>query len=66
MVQISVIVPSLNEADAIASVLSPLQAWRRAGHEVIVVDGNSTDPTRTLAAPLAIAVSPPVRAGRRS
>lgn len=53
MVQISVIVPSLNEADAIASVLSPLQVWRRAGHEVIVVDGNSTDATRALAAPLA-------------
>lgn len=53
MVRISVIVPSLNEAGAITAALSPLQAWRRAGHEVIVVDGYSTDATRDLAAPLA-------------
>jgi len=53
VVRISVIVPSLNEAGAITAALSPLQAWRRAGHELIVVDGHSTDATRDLATPLA-------------
>ena len=53
MTRISLIVPTLNEADSIVRALSPLQAWRAAGHEIIVVDGNSTDATRALAAPLA-------------
>lgn len=53
MTRISVIVPTLNEADAIVRVLLPLQAWRAAGHEIIVVDGNSADATRGLASPLA-------------
>lgn len=53
MARISVIVPTLNEALAIDATLSPLQAWRHAGHEVIVVDAYSTDATRDVAAPLA-------------
>jgi len=47
---ISVIIPTLNEESAIAATLAPLQAWRRAGHEVILADGGSTDGTRTASA----------------
>jgi rSAM/selenodomain-associated transferase 2 len=46
-------VPVLNEAPGIVAALAPLQALRRAGHEVIVVDGGSKDATPALAAPLA-------------
>ena len=53
MARISVIVPTLNEASAIAAALSPLQAWRAAGHEIIVVDGYSADATKDFASPLA-------------
>lgn len=52
VVPISVVIPTLNEAGAIVTALTPLQAWRRAGHEVIVVDGYSADSTFALAAPL--------------
>ena len=48
----SIIVPALNEARTIVATLAPLQALR-AGHELIVVDGGSTDATTALAAPLA-------------
>jgi rSAM/selenodomain-associated transferase 2 len=51
--RISVIIPALNEAAGIQSVLAPLQPLRERGHEVIVVDGGSTDGTPALAAPLA-------------
>jgi rSAM/selenodomain-associated transferase 2 len=50
---ISVIVPALDEADQIVATLRPLQALRTAGHEVIVVDGGSSDATAELARPLA-------------
>jgi rSAM/selenodomain-associated transferase 2 len=50
---ISVIVPALNEAAGIARTLEPLQAWRARGHEVIVVDGGSTDGTPAHAEPFA-------------
>jgi rSAM/selenodomain-associated transferase 2 len=50
--RISVIVPVWQEAGAIESVLSGLQPWRQAGHEVIVVDGGSTDGTPEKATPL--------------
>ena len=43
--QLSIIVPALNEEAAIARALAPLQRWREAGHEVIVVDGGSDDAT---------------------
>jgi len=52
-VKISVIVPVLNEAPGIAAALAALQPLRRRGHEVIVVDGGSSDGTAALAAPLA-------------
>jgi rSAM/selenodomain-associated transferase 2 len=50
---ISIIVPALNEAAHITATLEPLQVAREAGHEVLVVDGRSTDGTEALAAPLA-------------
>ncbi len=45
----SIIVPVLNEAQLIQSQLSRLQSLRRQGHEVILVDGGSTDQTVELA-----------------
>jgi len=43
--RISIIVPALNEAAGIVATLAALQSLRAAGHEVIVVDGGSTDGT---------------------
>lgn len=51
--KLSFIIPALDEADAIAAMLARLQSLRAVGHEVIVVDGGSTDATPALAAPLA-------------
>jgi rSAM/selenodomain-associated transferase 2 len=51
--ELSVIIPALDEAGAIAATLAPLQAWRERGAEVIVVDGGSRDGTPDLAAPRA-------------
>lgn len=51
--RLSIILPTLDEAAGIAAALLPLQALRRAGHEVIVADGGSTDGTATRAMPLA-------------
>jgi rSAM/selenodomain-associated transferase 2 len=50
---LSIILPTLDEEDGIDAALAPLQALRRAGHEVIVADGGSTDGTPALATPLA-------------
>jgi len=51
--RLSVIIPALDEAPGIVALLESLQALRRRGHEVIVVDGGSSDTTLALAAPLA-------------
>lgn len=51
--RLSVVVPALNEAPGIARCLEALAPLRARGHEVIVVDGGSTDGTPALAAPLA-------------
>ena len=51
-VQLSIIVPALNEAACIRELLRQLQALRAQGHEVIVVDGGSCDETVALAQPL--------------
>jgi rSAM/selenodomain-associated transferase 2 len=61
---LSLIVPTLNEADIIDETLGRLQDLRDGGAEVIVVDGGSQDDTRARAAPLASRViqSPPGRA----
>ncbi|HEU0188234.1 MAG TPA: TIGR04283 family arsenosugar biosynthesis glycosyltransferase [Gallionellaceae bacterium] len=53
MRRISVIIPALNEAANISGVLQALAPLRSRGHEVIVVDGGSSDGTPALAAPLA-------------
>jgi glycosyltransferase involved in cell wall biosynthesis len=52
---ISVVVPAYNEEENIVACLESLrrQTLPRSGYEVIVVDGNSKDRTRELAAPLA-------------
>jgi len=50
--RVSIIVPARNEARRIVAALAPLQSLRAAGHEVIVVDGGSTDATLALATPL--------------
>jgi rSAM/selenodomain-associated transferase 2 len=49
--QISIIIPTLNEADVIIGILQSLQSLRAKGHEVIVVDGGSSDRTVSLAQP---------------
>ena len=50
MKKYSVIIPTLNEADYIGATLERLQACRARGHEVILVDGGSTDDTCGIAA----------------
>jgi rSAM/selenodomain-associated transferase 2 len=49
---LSIIIPTLNEQAIIVESLQILQPLRETGHEVIIVDGSSTDNTRALAAPL--------------
>ena len=51
--KLSIIVPAWNEAGAIAATLSSLAPLRERGHEVILVDGGSTDGTPQIAAPFA-------------
>jgi rSAM/selenodomain-associated transferase 2 len=51
--RLSIIIPTLNEAGGIVAILESLGELRRRGHEVIVVDGGSSDGTATLAAGLA-------------
>ncbi len=51
--RLTVVVPALNEAAGIARCLGALAPLRLRGHEVIVVDGGSSDATVRLAAPLA-------------
>ncbi|MEA2078388.1 MAG: TIGR04283 family arsenosugar biosynthesis glycosyltransferase [Pseudomonadota bacterium] len=49
MLQLSIIIPTLNEAGCIRDILRQLQALRAQGHEVILVDGGSCDETIALA-----------------
>ncbi len=49
MTWISIIVPVLNEAQGISESLAALAPLRSRGHEVIVVDGGSSDKTPDLA-----------------
>jgi rSAM/selenodomain-associated transferase 2 len=46
--KISIIVPARNEAEGIAAALTGLASLRNRGHEVIVVDGGSSDGTAAL------------------
>jgi rSAM/selenodomain-associated transferase 2 len=50
--RLSVVVPVLNEAGGIRAALEALAPLRASGHEVIVVDGGSSDGTAELAAGL--------------
>jgi rSAM/selenodomain-associated transferase 2 len=51
-VRLSIVIPALNEAERIRAALEALAPLRRRGHELIVVDGGSTDGTRELTAGL--------------
>jgi len=51
--RLSIIIPTLNEAEGIVATLESVRELRRRGHEVIVVDGGSTDGTTDLAEGLA-------------
>jgi rSAM/selenodomain-associated transferase 2 len=62
---LSIIVPALNEAETIASALTPLQPLRGRDIELIVVDGGSADDTLRLARPLSDRVET-ARRGRAS
>jgi rSAM/selenodomain-associated transferase 2 len=61
---LSIVMPVLNEAAGVVQALHALAPLRLEGHEVIVCDGGSTDPTRALCAGLADKVvdAPPGRA----
>jgi rSAM/selenodomain-associated transferase 2 len=48
--RISVIIPTLNEAGCIHDTLADIATLREAGHEIIVVDGGSSDATVAVAA----------------
>jgi rSAM/selenodomain-associated transferase 2 len=50
--RLSVVVPALNEARGIGAALQALAPLRTRGHEVILVDGGSTDGTPQIAAGL--------------
>ncbi|WP_353570374.1 glycosyltransferase, partial [Candidatus Albibeggiatoa sp. nov. BB20] len=50
---LSIIIPTFNAQASIIDTLTPLQTLREQGHEVIVVDGGSSDNTCQLATPLA-------------
>jgi rSAM/selenodomain-associated transferase 2 len=50
--RLTIVVPVLNEAVGVEEALAALSPLRARGHEVIVVDGGSTDGTAELAAPL--------------
>jgi rSAM/selenodomain-associated transferase 2 len=48
--KVSIIIPVLNEAELIADSLQSLSCCRESGHEIIVVDGGSSDNTVAIAA----------------
>jgi len=51
--QLSIIIPTLNESRTIAHTLLALQPLKQAGHQIILVDGGSTDDTLAQAGSLA-------------
>ena len=65
-VKLSVIIPTLDEADGVAAALRSLAPLRGRGHELILVDGGSTDGTPDLARDLCdrIVAAPASRSGQ--
>ena len=63
--KLSIIVPTLDEAPQIAAALEALAPLRAGGHELIVVDGGSTDGTPALAAARADRILPAPRGRAR-
>jgi len=53
MQKISIIIPVLNEESALRAHLPLLQQYRHAGHELIVIDGGSSDASVSVASGLA-------------
>jgi rSAM/selenodomain-associated transferase 2 len=51
--RVSIVIPVLNEAQALRHNLPLLQRFRAMGHELIVVDGGSSDASVEVASPLA-------------
>lgn len=51
--KVSIIIPVLNEVETLSPTLHDLQNYRRQGHEIIVVDGGSSDDTVVCASGLA-------------
>lgn len=51
-IELSIIIPTLNEADTIAQALASLQPLRHQGVELIVADGGSQDDTVTIVTPM--------------
>ena len=49
---ISIIIPALNEEQDIQLLLSSLSEYKNRGHEIILVDGGSTDNTINIARPM--------------
>ncbi len=66
MKRLSIVIPALNEAGGIVATLESLTEFRRRGHEVLVVDGGSSDGTADLAQAFAdrVLVTSPGRAGQ--
>ena len=50
--RLSIVIPVLNEAEALSRILPALQNFRKRGHEIILVDGGSHDRTLAVARPL--------------
>ena len=65
--RLSIVVPTLNEAECIVGCLRALRPWQHRGAELIVADGGSTDGTAVLAKPGAdrVLVGPRGRAKQR-
>jgi len=61
---VSIVIPALNEGARIRGTLAKLQAARENGHELILVDGGSSDETVSMARPLVdqLIISRPGRA----